>query len=378
MSPYDSDEKNEFIRLGKYAPISSNEHFDGSFSKFYETPISYSYHQELPAQQKFSYAPERNMAAQNSRYNPERYNNYFESSSHYTQVEFSNRKGIQPTMARKNYPIFPNSRVGPKSPHQYHGITEELFTASLFFGGYVQKDSLIGGSAWFLADELGNNISNGADPVHQTFPSLIRLEYEALLNGLKAAFLKHVKILRIKGSSKMVIAHLTSNGQFPYFKSVYHFVEDLNAAIMKLLPQFFSVEFELIPPERNNFTRKLAENIIVNYHKRRDTKFQRNTEANAAAAKEQVITTKTSPSTKSVISDLQFLANHATMFSMRDSLTSESLKSGTTQPEQSLSTTRSPSPFSLAPVDTSRHFAPLVNNVRVNPPVQMYSQHYHC
>jgi ribonuclease HI len=142
-------------------------------------------------------------------------------------------------------------------------------TITLFFGSVVKPDSLVGGCAWWMNDEQQNVIANGSLPVIQTFPSLIRLEYEALLNGLKAAFQKNLRNIVIKGSSQFVINHLLTGVFNPFFTSMYSTIKDLYVAIQRLLPEF-NYEVELISPRRNYFSHKLAENIIIDYHRKRD------------------------------------------------------------------------------------------------------------
>lgn len=145
---------------------------------------------------------------------------------------------------------------------------------TLYFGGVLKKDSLVGGCAWWIADQYHETIAHGSDPVQQASQSLIRLEYEGLLNGLKAAFLKNIRVIQIKGSSHMVISHFKNRDvKFPFFQTVYYLVEDLSSAIANVLVQFTYYEFELISADENLYTRKLSENIINSFQKRKETRF---------------------------------------------------------------------------------------------------------
>lgn len=161
----------------------------------------------------------------------------------------------------------------------------------LYFGGVLKRDSLIGGCAWWIADQYHETIAHGSDPVQQASQSLIRLEYEGLLNGLKAAFLKGIRVIQIKGSSNMVISHFKDRDfKYPYFQTLYHLVEDLSSAIANVLVQFSYHEFELISAEENQYTRKLSDNIINSFQKRKETRFiKRQTELMAQKKEEEAL-----------------------------------------------------------------------------------------
>jgi ribonuclease HI len=142
---------------------------------------------------------------------------------------------------------------------------------TLNFGSVFKQDSLIGGCAWWISQERKSIVCNGSLPVIQTFPSLIRLEYEALLNGLKDAFQRNFRNIIIRGSSQFVIYHLQSGTISPVFQTVYVLIKDLYAAIKRLLPEF-TYELQLVSKKKNYFSHKLAENIIIDYHNKRDMK----------------------------------------------------------------------------------------------------------
>lgn len=142
---------------------------------------------------------------------------------------------------------------------QQHQAPSQGKCGTLFFSAYLPTDSLVGGCAWAVHDDSNALVVNGSVTVSLTYSSILRLEYEALLNGLKAAFTKKIRRLTIKGNSQMILEHLMNGDHtFPYFQSIYHTVKDLSAAIVKLLPQFHSVTSELMSVEENYLVHNLA------------------------------------------------------------------------------------------------------------------------
>ena len=140
---------------------------------------------------------------------------------------------------------------------------------TLFFGSAVKPFSLVGGCGWWIRDEKGAVIVHGSAPVQQTYQSLIRLEFESLLNGLKAAYLKHFKYLNVKGTCE--IAFLLLQGrEVICLDSVYYSVKDLVGAIKNLLPQFRFLDLELLTEEQNFYARKLAKGVIDDFLKRQE------------------------------------------------------------------------------------------------------------
>jgi ribonuclease HI len=141
----------------------------------------------------------------------------------------------------------------------------------LYFGAVVRRNSLIGGSAWWIANEHKKIVTYGSIYVHQTFPSLIRLEYEALLNGLRAVCLNDFGRVLIMGSSKMVVHHIQQefHSDFQFIQTVFDQVKDLVEAIQKVLLKLQHISVELITHEANSYAHVLAEKAIVKYEKRR-------------------------------------------------------------------------------------------------------------
>jgi ribonuclease HI len=129
---------------------------------------------------------------------------------------------------------------------------------TLVFGGATKPDAVIGGSSYIITDDSGALLAEGATPIQQLISSPIRLEYEGLLLGLQACVAHRIKRLRIKTSSEMILSHLTPagpQGRSPYFRTVYHMVEDLHTAAGQILNQLDQVEFEYMPQEADLITR---------------------------------------------------------------------------------------------------------------------------
>lgn len=173
-------------------------------------------------------------------------------------------------------------RPEPPPPHMspdfgptpgYHGgfdpIEDELF--SLTIGAVVKKDSLLGGCGWWISDSNKVITVHGSAPVQQIYPSHVRLEYESLLNGLKAAYLKHIRVLLVRSSSEIILT-LLRHQNFPFFNSLYMYLNDITSAIEKLLPHFKQLDLELITKEQNYYAHKLAGDVVVSFTKRRENK----------------------------------------------------------------------------------------------------------
>lgn len=90
----------------------------------------------------------------------------------------------------------------------------------------------------WVSDNYNNVILNGSVAVIQDFPSTIRLEYEALLNGLQAVFSKKIKNIIIRSCSPMVVSHLLYGHRYPLFISVYKNLSEIHIAINKIISKF--------------------------------------------------------------------------------------------------------------------------------------------
>ena len=171
------------------------------------------------------------------------------------------------------HPSMNMNKYGPNHALPMHGaIDPSVYVVS--FGAIVKPDSLIGGCGWWISNELKTVVVHGSAPVQQAFPSQVRLEYEALLNGLKAAHLKHMKFLLIRSCSDMVLSMLR-NEKFHMFQSIYSLVSDLDQAVQKLLPQFAHIELEWIHPDNNFYSQKLAKDSIANFYRRKESHFSK-------------------------------------------------------------------------------------------------------
>jgi hypothetical protein len=154
--------------------------------------------------------------------------------------------------------------------------------ATLYYGGVLNPDgSLIGGCAWCLIDNNNRRIAHGSYSVVQEFPSLVRLEYEGLLNGLQACLLKNLLSVKVRGCNGLSVS------QFPFppgnlpdkqcamLSSMYHSVDDLSCAINKVLPRFKYYEFGTIPGELNGFVFKVAKGAIKTHERKDEIKLEK-------------------------------------------------------------------------------------------------------
>lgn len=165
-------------------------------------------------------------------------------------------------------------KYGPTHGPGMHNLQADPSVYIVSFGAVVKQDSLVGGCGWWIANEMKTVVVHGSAPVQQSFPSQIRLEYEALLNGLKAAHLKHMKYLLIRSCSDMILS-LLRNEKFHMFQSIYSLVSDLDQAVQKLIPQFAHIELEWIHPDSNYYSQKLAKDSIANFYRRKESNFSR-------------------------------------------------------------------------------------------------------
>ena len=160
----------------------------------------------------------------------------------------------------------------------YSAHSHNRFSATLYFGGMLDhqdKHSLMGGNAWCLLDQNDKRIAHGSFAVQQNFPSVTRLEYEGLLNGLQAALMKNFTSIRVRGSSTSVIAQYSTGRQCAFLGSLYHSISDITTAISSVLVHFKNVQFELITPEMNKFVHKLSKGAITTHHSKLEIKLEK-------------------------------------------------------------------------------------------------------
>jgi ribonuclease HI len=150
------------------------------------------------------------------------------------------------------------------------GRVRENAVGSMFFSGFMSKSSLTGGCGWWVVDE-DVVIAYGAAPVIQAFPSLIRLEYEALLNGMQAAIRKGLRHIVVKSANNLILTRLSGGmDHSPLFTTIDRDIRDIYAAILRSLNQFLTVDFELIPAEEAYYSQKLAEKAIHDQAQQRE------------------------------------------------------------------------------------------------------------
>ena len=135
----------------------------------------------------------------------------------------------------------------------------------IFFSGAVNKNYLTGGCGWWIAN--GESVvAYGCAPVKQNFSSLLRLEYEGLLNGLQAMIRKGIRRIRINSTSDLILAHLAYGVRvFQHLGSIEYTVKDLHSAILKSLKQFDYFIFELVAPAANANSTRLAEKALADH-----------------------------------------------------------------------------------------------------------------
>lgn len=175
-----------------------------------------------------------------------------------------------PTLTRQQ-PVFKPTQTPPHTPHRIQGAPKKYqkpkFT--LFFGAATKTDSLVGGCGWWIRDSCNTVVTHGSVPVQQPYSSLPRLEYEALLNGLIAAHVKKIRCLCIKSHCELSFLMMQGR-EVPGLSSVLYSVRDISTAIAKLLPQFQTLEVELINAEQNHYSQKLAKTVIDDFLRRQE------------------------------------------------------------------------------------------------------------
>lgn len=178
-------------------------------------------------------------------------------------------------------PPYNRSMPPPPPPYRRGRQTVDTVNAevSLYFSGCVKPYSLVGGCGWWVSTEA-NVICYGSAPVQQNFPSLIRLEYEGLLNGLQAALKRGIRNLTIHCTSDIIVSTFTRGEQSqPYFSSMLHQVKDLHVAIVKALQMFHSTRFFSMTGEANSHSMKLAEKGISDHYQQIDLAYSRKVKA---------------------------------------------------------------------------------------------------
>lgn len=159
----------------------------------------------------------------------------------------------------------------------------------LYFGGLCKTDpavgTMIGGCAWWISNQVDVLIIQGSLPVKLSNISLMRVEYEGLLNGLKMALLRGFRSLVVRGSSEAILNHLfeennnnnqgsvhSHSQQFSQgFRSAYTNMTELKESTLSFFPQFERLEFELVSADQNQYVHQMADTIITSCLKRQSS-----------------------------------------------------------------------------------------------------------
>ena len=200
-----------------------------------------------------------------SKFANDRYLNYHKNFECVTRITACKiKKGNNHRAVERN-----NERVEP-SPRTVatHISSDHTDSYILYIGGLVKPDSLIGGSAWLLLNNSHHKVATGSNHVILNFPSLIRLEYEGLLNGLKATYYKGIRKLIIKSSSSYLITDCLNKNTYihPYLTTINHDLTHIKQVINNLLLQFYEIKFDLINIEQNKRVVKQALNVLNQYN----------------------------------------------------------------------------------------------------------------
>ena len=200
-----------------------------------------------------------------SKFANDRYLNYHKNFECVTRITAcKDKKGSNHRAVERN-----NERVAP-SPRTVasHISSDHTDSYILYIGGLVKPDSLIGGSAWLLLNNSHHKVATGSNHVILNFPSLIRLEYEGLLNGLKATYYKGIRKLIIKSSSSYLITDCINKNTYihPYLTTINHDLTHIKQVINNLLLQFYEIKFDLINIETNKRVVKQALNVLNQYN----------------------------------------------------------------------------------------------------------------
>ena len=224
----------------------------------FAVPYSFDQPQKPPIQPRMAYNNRRSRPLQHSSpftVNPESHSLY--NSEHRAPFISNSFNHI-----RNNSPKSVASVIA--APNR-HGV--------LYFGGVIRRDSLVGACAWWVADETNRIVTYGSIHVQQSYPCLIGVEYEGLLNGLKAAFHNNFNILTIVSCSTFILAHLS-----PYCNEYYHLATLFNTiaveaketkkAIKNYLSKLHNYDTKEINLEHNKYVYELAEKAINKYDRK--------------------------------------------------------------------------------------------------------------
>lgn len=138
---------------------------------------------------------------------------------------------------------------------------------TLNFGGYINPDTLVSASAWWIADASETIITQGSAPISlDSKSSIYRVDYEGLLQGLLSAIQYNVKKLVIRGSSD-IVSQFSNLEEIAFLRSIQTSEKEVIDYILRLLPKFQRIEFVKIPVERNHYVRMVAEDAAWKFQR---------------------------------------------------------------------------------------------------------------
>lgn len=136
---------------------------------------------------------------------------------------------------------------------------------NLFFSGLLRDARGPGSCSWLLLDAIsGTMVSQGATLLHPGTVPLCptRADYEGLLMGIKTCAVKQISRIRVHSCSEAVLSNIRSSGGI---KQAPVYIQELNSTVQRFLSTFERVEFEYVPPQRNQYATDLARNCLVSH-----------------------------------------------------------------------------------------------------------------
>ena len=146
-------------------------------------------------------------------------------------------------------------------------VNSPLLHATLYFGVYMPKLSLVGACGWVLRDDKDTLFSQGAVHITQQYNSLSTLDYEGLLHALTAAYTQNIKHITIICKSSLIISDLIRNETSPYLSTIYLSLSVLKRQIKQCLCLFNKYEFIETKARKMNYQCiSLAQKAILAYN----------------------------------------------------------------------------------------------------------------
>ena len=146
-------------------------------------------------------------------------------------------------------------------------VNSPLLHATLYFGVYMPKLSLVGACGWVLRDDKDTVFSQGGVHITQQYNSLSTLDYEGLLHALTAAYTQNIKHITIICKSSLIISDLIRNETSPYLSTIYLSLSVLKRQIKQRLCLFNKYEFIETKARMMNYQCiSLAQKAIIAYN----------------------------------------------------------------------------------------------------------------